>query len=302
MPQRIFPALVCSVCILAGSPVWAADAPQTKDKTADPKAADAKTIDAPDGAFGFADDSGVTEIGKYQATLDFLPSWSSGTMKGRDYGARAEINTGVIEGLQLGVAIAGSNARDMPAGDNVSTSRAFAVSLPGKWQLRAREVDNFGAAIVFEPFIGRQMNRPQPGSLDYGIDAKIALDANLGNRFYATLNFGYALEANAAPVGLTQTTGLLYINLAGTYRVIDGLYVGAQIRQGWQFAQSGPGTLAGQALSLGPTIAWQVNDTLTFSAVYMRQVAGDDPARPSALLDLTNFRQNDARVRMTLSF
>ena len=58
----------------------------------------------------------------------------------------------------------------------------------------------------------------------------------------------------------------------------------------------------GNALSLGPTLAWQVNDNLTFSAVYLRQVAGNDKARPAAAFELTDFRQNDARVRMTLSF
>ncbi len=283
------------IAVLAFAFVVARVAPALADE-------DLKTIDAADGAFGFADDSGATDVGKFQSTLDFLPSWNNGSMRGTNIGARLEVNTGVLPGLQLGLAATGVNARSGPVGEEVSTSRAFSFSLPGKWQLRAREVNDFGFGITFEPFIGRERNRPQPGGLDYGIDAKFVLDANLGNRFYATLNAGYALEATAPPVGGTQTAGQLYLSVAGTYRFLDTLYVGLQIRQAWQYQQAGPGSLAGQSLSLGPTIAWQVNDNLTFSAVWMRQVAGSDVARPSALLDLTNFHTNDARVRMTMNF
>lgn len=289
MSKTIFHALVCGVCVLAGAaPVRAAD--------------ETKTIDAPDGAFGFADDSGVTAPGHYQATLDFLPSWSGGTAAGRDLGARAEINTGVLDTLQLGIAAAGLNTRNTPAGEDANTSRNFAVSLPGKWQLRSREVNNVGAAFLFEPFIGRQYNSPAPGGTIYGIDMKFAFDANYDNRFYATFNIGYAVAALSAPAGASESTGLFYFSLAGSYRVTDALYVGAQVRQGWQFAKVNPDQLNGQALSVGPTLAYQVNDNLTFSAVYLRQVAGNDRGRPSSALELTDFRQNDARVRMTVSF
>lgn len=289
MQRGYFIAALGLALVMAGAvPALAADEP--------------KTIDAADGAFGFADDSGATDVGKFQSTLDFLPSWNNGRMRGTNVGARLEINTGVLPGLQLGLAATGANERSGPTGEDVNTSRAFSVSLPGKWQIRAREVNDFGIGITFEPFIGRERNRPQPGGLDYGIDAKIVLDANFGNRIYATFNAGYALEATAPPVGGTQTAGQLYLSLAGTYRFFDALYVGLQIRQAWQYQQAGPGSLAGQSLSLGPTIAWQVNDNLTFSAVWMRQVAGSDVVRPSALLDLTNFHTNDARVRMTVSF
>jgi len=270
--------------------------------SAAPQAQELKTVDAPDGAFGFADDSGATDVGKFQSTLDFLPSWNNGQIRGTNMGARLEVNTGVLPGLQLGLAATGANARSGPAGEEISTSRAFSVSLPGKWQLRAREVNDFGIGITFEPFIGRERNRPQPGGLDYGIDAKIVLDANIDNRFYATFNAGYALEATAPPVGGTQTAGQFYLSLAGSYSVLDTLFVGLQIRQAWQYQQAAPGSLAGQSTSLGPTIAWQVNDNLTFSAVWMRQIAGSDVARPSALLDLTNFNTNDARVRLTMNF
>lgn len=286
--RKPFLFLSITTACLTGAFAFAADEP--------------KVIDAPDGAFGFADDSSATAVGKFQSTLDFLPSWSGGAKNTRDYGGRLEINTGVIDNFQLGVAVSGANARTSPRGEEVSTSRAFSFSLPGKVQLRARDVNDFGFGFTFEPFIGREIDRPRPGGLDYGIDAKFVLDANVDNRFYATLNVGYTVEATAPPVGPTQNTGLFYISAAGTYRLIDGFYLGAQIRQAWQFANASPSDFAGQALSIGPTVSWQVNDTMTVSAVYLRQVVGNDPTRPSALLDLTNFHMNDARVRMTLSF
>lgn len=293
------------VCV-AAAPAMAADAGQYSAKTiGQPQAADVdtpKTIDAPDGAFGFADDSGTTGVGRYQFTLDFLPSWSGGAMTGQDLAARAEINTGVLDTLQLGVAVSGLNTRNTPRGEETETARSYAFSLPGKWQWRAREVNDFGMAFLFEPFIGRQQNNPAPGGLIYGIDAKIALDANIDNRFYATFNIGYAISATLPQVGGTESSGLFYLSLAGSYRVTDGLYVGAQVRQGWQFAKAQPDTLDGNALALGPTIAWQLNDNLTFSAVYLRQVVGNDRTRPASAFELTDFRQNDARVRMTLSF
>ena len=287
-------------CLATGA-VLAADSSTDVSKQA-ASAPDVKTLDAPDGAFGFADDSGTTGIGRYQFTFDVLPSWSGGAMTGRDLAARAEINTGVLDTLQLGVAAAGLNTRNTPRGEETDTARSFAFSLPGKWQWRAREVNDFGMAFLFEPFIGRQQNNPAPGGLIYGIDAKIAVDANVDNRFYATFNIGYAIAATLPPVGGTDSSGLFYLSLAGSYRVTDGLFIGAQVRQGWQFAKAEPDTLNGNALSLGPTLAWQVNDNLTFSAVYLRQVAGNDKARPAAAFELTDFRQNDARVRMTLSF
>lgn len=293
------------VSILA-APAIAADASLNSAKAiGSAKASDAdmpKTVDAPDGAFGFADDSGTTGVGRYQFTLDFLPSWSGGAMTGRDLSARAEINTGLLDTLQLGVAVSGLNTRNTPRGEEIETARSYAFSLPGKWQWRAREVNDFGMAFLFEPFIGRQQNNPAPGGLIYGIDAKIAVDANIDNRFYATFNIGYAIAATSPPVGGTDSSGLFYLSLAGAYRVTGALYVGAQIRQGWQFATAQPDFLNGSALSLGPTLAWQVNDNLTFSAVYLRQVFGNDRTRPAAAFELTDFRLNDARVRMTLSF
>lgn len=289
----LFGGMIVSV---AAASAIAADAGQKADAPA------LKTIDAPDGAFGFADDSGTTGVGRYQFTLDFLPSWSGGAMTGRDLAARVEINTGLLETLQLGVAASGLNTRNTPRGEEIETARSYAFSLPGKWQWRAREVNDFGMAFLFEPFIGRQQNNPAPGGLIYGIDAKIAVDANIDNRFYATFNIGYAIAATAPPVGSTDSSGLFYLSVAGAYRVTEGLYVGAQVRQGWQFAKAQPATMDGTALALGPTLAWQVNDTLTFSAVYLRQVAGNDRTRPAAAFELTDFRLNDARVRMTLSF
>lgn len=279
--------LACSL-LISSSMALAADEP--------------KTIDAPDGAFGFADDSGVTAIGHYQATLDFMPSWTVGTASGRDLTGRAEINTGLLDVLQLGLAVSGLNTRNNPVDEAVSTSRNFTLSLPGKWQWRSRDVDNFGAAFLFEPYLGRQQNNPAPGGTIYGLDTKLAFDANIGNQFYATFNIGYAIASVAMSAGGTDSTALFYMSLAGTYRVTDALYVGAQIRQGWQFASINPSQFNGQALSLGPTLAYQVNDNLTFSAVYLHQLAGNDRDRPNSALELTSFRQNDARVRMTLSF
>jgi hypothetical protein len=307
MARFLIAALFGGVIVsIAAAPAMAADAGQKSAKTiaASPTVdGDAsKTVDAPDGAFGFADDSGTTGVGRYQFTLDFLPSWSGGAMTGRDLAARAEINTGLLDTLQLGVAASGLNTRNTPRGAEIETARSYAFSVPGKWQWRAREVNDFGMAFLFEPFIGRQQNNPAPGGLIYGIDAKIAVDANIDNRFYATFNIGYAISATSPPVGGTDSSGLFYLSLAGSYRVTDGLYVGAQVRQGWQFAKAQPNTLDGDALALGPTIAWQLNDNLTFSAVYLRQIVGNDRARPASAFELTDFRQNDARVRMTLSF
>jgi hypothetical protein len=292
---------VLSLCaLLLSAPAFAADS--AKPAAASRIGEEAKTVDAPDGAFGFADDSGLTGQGRYQATLDFLPSWTAGAWSGRDFAARAEINTGVLETLQLGVAIAGLSTRDTPEGEASNSSRNFALSLPGKWQLRAREVDNFGIAFLFEPYIGRQQNNPAPGGTIFGIDTKLAIDANVANQFFATFNLGYAIASVVPPIGNTQASGIFYLALAGTYRVTDAFYVGAQMRQAWQFATAGPDRLNGQAFSIGPTIAYQVNDNLTVSAVYLRQIAGNDPERPGSALELTDFRQNDARVRLTMSF
>ena len=266
------------------------------------RAQDLETQDAPDGALGFADDSGVTSPGAYQATLDFLASGSTGALAGRDLGGRVEINTGLVERLQLGVALSGIDINNHPIDDATSGARNFVFSLPGKWQWRGRDVNNFGAALVFEPYIGRQNNQPPPGALTYGLDTKIALDGNLHNQIYATLNIGYVFQRTVPSFGASQNVGQFYVSLAGTYRLFDQVFVGAQIRQVWQYSHTNAAAFDGQALSVGPTLSWQVSDLMTVSAVYLRQVAGQDPTRPNSALELTDFRANEGRVRLTLSF
>ena len=265
-------------------------------------AQEAVTEDAPDGAFGFADDSGVTSPGAYQATLDFMPSGSTGALAGRDLGGRVEINTGLMERVQLGAALSGIDIRNSPIDEPRSAARNFVFSLPGKWQWRARDVNDFGAALLFEPYLGRQNNQPPPGALTYGLDTKIALDGNLHNQIYATLNIGYVFQRTVPSFGASENVGQVYVSLAGTYRLLDRVFLGAQIRQVWQYSHTDAVAFNGQALSIGPTLSWQVSDMMTLSAVYLRQVAGQDPTRPNSALELTDFRANEGRVRLTLSF
>lgn len=94
----------------------------------------------------------------------------------------------------------------------------------------------------------------------------------------------------------------LELSSALSGQVADGVFLGAESR----FLVAGEGLafdeVAGHALFVGPTFAWQFAERASLKAAWSVQVAGESDDDPGDDLDLANFEEHQALLQFGLEF
>jgi hypothetical protein len=121
-------------------------------------------------------------------------------------------------------------------------------------------------------------------------------------RLLGAFNLAYATGASRIhATGIWEHDSTLAMSGALSGKVVEGVFVGGEVRYERAYEGMGLDRLAGYGVFIGPSLYARLSDKAWLSAVWNAQVAGrakDDPGS----LDLTNFERHLVKVRLGIQF
>jgi hypothetical protein len=183
----------------------------------------------------------------------------------------------------------------------------------------------FALAFSLEPGIGFRDPGGGERGRGYGLEAKLILDGALEpDRVFGAVNLLYEVERfrprglaaydedgervslrdpqaatfARAPAERETTVG---VSGALAFRVADKVFLGGEARYLRKYEGFDLRTFEGQAFFLGPTFLAELAENVTLSGTWSVQVAGRARGAPGRL-DLDNFQQHQARLKLSIDF
>jgi hypothetical protein len=87
-----------------------------------------------------------------------------------------------------------------------------------------------------------------------------------------------------------------------SYQISAQLFVGAEVRYLSAFDTIWLNHNIGNALYVGPTMLWKINEKVAFNATFQPQIVGRSITNPNLNLDLDNFERAQFRAKLAVSF
>ena len=114
-------------------------------------------------------------------------------------------------------------------------------------------------------------------------------------RLYGAVNLVYAPDASRLPGELREDTALLAASAALSYRLTPPLLFGAEADYDRAYGGLVPRGFEGQAVYLGPTFHYQINEKIDLSAALLVQA-------PAGRVDFEEFPRQLAKLRLEVDF
>ena len=246
----------------------------------------------PDDVFGFLDDSTVLAAGTRKLKYTFLPSSGGGSAT---WGQKIALNYGATENLEIGLAVLYQPTDSTLPGNS---SRQLTLAAPMQYVFIQRMQNGTGFALITTPSFGTTRNSSTMGETNWSLDNHFALDHDFNGTFFIGLNLGYTAGATN---GRQNPSGTFYIQGAATVKLSPHFYWGVELQASQQMNGFFSGN-AGWATFAGTSISVPMTSSFTFSAAYMRQLAGRETSNPAANLNTQNFSQNMGKVALAFYF
>ncbi len=168
--------------------------------------------------------------------------------------------------------------------------------------LERTAANHFAVTLAVEPRWARIDTFSGLRSEAYSAEFKLQVDAPISDRWFWAMNGNFGTGRARDPLDRSWSSASdSSLSTALAYAVEDEkFWVGAELR--WQHAWDKAffGTLGGQAVYLGPTIAYKPATNVTLSAVALPQIVGK--ARGvSGPLDIDNFERANFRFKLAFS-
>lgn len=246
----------------------------------------------PDDLFGFLDDSTALSAGTRKIKYVFLPLSGGGSAT---WGQKLAFDYGATDNLEVGLAVFYQPTISTIPGDG---ARAFSLQAPMQYVFVQRMQNGTGFALITAPSIGTSRTGGQPGETNWTLDNHFALDHDFDGRYFIGLNFGYTAGATD---WRKSPSGTFYIQGAATVKFTPHFYWGVEVQASQQMNGFFSGN-AGWATFAGSSISMPITQHVTFSAAYMRQLAGRETSNPAANLNTQNFSQNMGKAALAITF
>jgi hypothetical protein len=176
-------------------------------------------------------------------------------------------------------------------------------SVDARIRLLDLERSPFGFTVSIEPHWNRIDGVTGQRIQNDGGTVRLALDKEIvARRLYAAVNVLYEPEVThflSAETWARQST--IGISGALTMQVRSGLFIGSEVVYRRLYDGLGFDSLAGHALSVGPTLYVKLSEHWWASLAWNAQVSGHAADQPGAL-DLLNFERHRAMVRFGYNF
>jgi NADP-dependent 3-hydroxy acid dehydrogenase YdfG len=178
------------------------------------------------------------------------------------------------------------------------------ASIEVRYRAIERSATNpFALTLAVEPRLARIDAISGLYAPSLGAEFKAQIDAPVADRLYWAANANFATGRSRDPISLNWSSGSdTSLSTALTYELMaDKLFLGAETRWQQTWRTGFFGSLDGQALFVGPTVAWKPNENVMLNVAFLPQVIGKARGM-SGPLDLDNFERANYRVKLAIAF
>lgn len=160
----------------------------------------------------------------------------------------------------------------------------------------------FAVTLAIEPEFHNLDETSGANVINYGLETKLEADAELiKNRLYLGFNLLYEPETTHNNVGSWDDESTIGGSVALAWQIIPNVAVGADLWYLRHYDGLTFRTFTGDAVYLGPTFYWKINNKMLMSAAWETQVAGREIGIPGPF-DLTDFSRTRARLLVEYEF
>jgi len=292
-----------SIALFAG----AAQAADLKGGKAPAPAAPEAAGEVPGGdIFGFINSSDVGNVGDKGLALENDFSYGRRDMRSRVLTHKLELSRTFAPNWTYAASLFGvlSNIKNSADYDNRNTYNFDGMSMELRHRFIERSATNpYAVTFGIEPRWGRVDTVSGMNATNYGVEFKLQADRALSDKLFWAMNANFATgRARNALDGSWASTSDTVISNALTYAVVDDkLFMGGEARWNQAWSQGFFGKLDGQALFVGPTIAYKASESVMLNAVFLPQIAGK--ARGfNGPLDIDNYERANFRLKLAVGF
>jgi hypothetical protein len=303
--------LLCGVFGLANYAAQAQVAPsQAPDFTgAAPSAAKeaSEATEVPGGdIFGFTSGTDVGKVGDRGVALENSGAYGVSNGRWRGVSQKLEVSGTFVENWSFAASLftAWSSLKNNSDFPDRTAYNFDGGSVEVRYRAIERSAANpFALTLAVEPRVGRVDAISGLYAPSYGAEFKAQVDAPVADRLFWAANANFATGRSRDPIDLNWTSGSdSTLSTALTYEVLpDKFFLGAEARWSQVWRTGFFGRPEGQALYVGPTVAWKPNESVMLNAAFLPQVSGK--ARGVAgPLDLDNFERANYRLKLAIAF
>jgi hypothetical protein len=248
--------------------------------------------------FGFLEGADVGEAG--DKSLEFETTGGSGKSEGQFQSVEQEF---IFEptltdslGLEFGAHVLGEDAKGVPDLPDFTGVDFMGLSVEARYVVKHRsEASPIQVTLTVEPewdAIGDAGQRV----VDFNNAFRAVSDwQSADRRAYGAVNLIYTPDSSRGPGQVWEKTSIFGASAAFSYRVTPELMFGGEVDYDRAYDGVEPRGYLGQALYLGPTFHYQINEKIDVSAAFVAQA----PAGP---VDLANFPRRLAKLRLEVQF
>jgi len=278
------------------------DAPVTR--AAGPQDRDDEGVET-ENLFGFTTGSDVGEPGETELTTEIDGAF--GKRDGRYTAWRPKLEIGHTPfrnfAISLGASLAYHRIEGVTGLDDVDRWMFDTLSLEMKYRFLERGASPIGLTLVVEPEWGRVEEDSGERVTKYGAEIKLAADAELvPERLFAAVNVLYEPERVREADGEVEKESTFGLSAALTGRVVEGVFLGGELRYLRKYEGLGLETFTGDALFAGPTLYVSLPNDWWASAAWNIQVAGQSEDEPELDLNLDQFARHEVKFRLGTQF
>jgi hypothetical protein len=248
--------------------------------------------------FGFLEGADVGEKGDRSFEFETTGSFGAGQGLYRSLEQEFIFENTLTDslGLELGAHLLGQDIRHVPDLPDFVGVNFMGVSAELRYVLLHRTTDlPIQLMLTIEPEYSVLTDAGQQAN-DFSVNLRAVADVvSSDRRLYGAVNLVYEPEASRFPGGLWEDTALLSASAALSYRLTPPLMLGAEADYDRAYGGLVPRAFQGQAVYLGPTFHYQINEKIDLSAALLVQT-------PVGRTDFDEFPRQLAKLRLEIEF
>jgi Putative MetA-pathway of phenol degradation len=248
--------------------------------------------------FGFLEGADIGEAG--DKSLEFETTGALGRANGRFQSVEQEF---IFEptltdslGLEFGAHVLGQNVKGVAELPDFAGVDFMGLSLELRYVAKHRSAASpIQVTLTVEPewnAIGEAGQRV----VDFSSAFRAIADwQSADRRLYGAVNLVYTPDGSRLPGRVWENSSIFSASAALSYRPTPPLMFGAEADYERAYDGIAPQGYRGQAIYLGPTFHYQINEKIDFSAAFLVQAT-------TGPLDLTDFPRRLAKLRLEVDF
>lgn len=299
----MFRSLIVASAALVSVSAFAADLGVKKPSPVVAVSAACKETKAlPADAFGFATGSDVADLGSWGIGLDTAASAGSRGGSAYTLAPTVQVSGSFLPCLEVGPYGFLSYTNFKPYGGGASTkTTVFGGGLEIKYKLLGRAPHGIGLTFAVSPNFASSDASPGLNYSQFGNSYRLLADAELvKGKLYGALNVELFQTMPYNTPALNSST--LAFRGALTTPINDALFLGAEASYQRAYTGAWLGRYQANAIYVGPTFFWAINDKFTLNGTWAYQVAGSSKVSPGRGLGIDNFSRHQARLKLAYAF